>query len=123
MKPLFGLLLLLCSRPLPAQQRITIHIINDDTHEPIAGVTIHISPVNKTLVADSLGVALLPELPAGNYTFGFTGVGFREKEVNLTFPVAAPIVTVNLDPEIETMQDVVIASTRTNQLLRNSPIT
>src|SRR6185312_189645 len=123
MKPFLGLLLLVCGGPLVAQQRTTLHIINDDTHQPVPGVTIHISPAKKTLAADSLGVAVLPDLPAGNYTFKFTGAGFREKEVTLSMPAEGGILTVNLDPEIETMQDVVIVSTRTNQLLKNSPIT
>jgi len=123
MKPFFGLLLLLCNRPILAQQRTTIHIINDDTHQPIAGVTIRISPVNKTVAADSLGVAILPVLEPGKYSLTYTAVGFREKEVLLTMPAEGGILTVNLDPDIETMQDVVISSTRTNQLLKNSPIT
>lgn len=123
MKPFLGLLLLVCSAPLVAQQRTTIYIINDDTHQPVAGVTIHISPINKTLAADSLGVAIVPDLPAGKYTFEFSGVGFREKKVSLTMPIEGGFLTVDFDPDIETMQDVVIASTRTNQLLKNSPIT
>src|SRR6185437_2795684 len=112
MKPFFGLLLLLCNRPILAQQRTTIHIINDDTHQPIAGVTIRISPVNKTVAADSLGVAILPVLEPGKYSLTYTAVGFREKEVLLTMPAEGGILTVNLDPDIETMQDVVISSTR-----------
>jgi len=123
MKPFLGLLLLLCSRPLPAQQRTTLHLINDETHRPIPGVTIRISPSNKMLAADSLGNAVLPDLPPGNYTLQYTAVGFREKEATLSLPVAGGILTVALDPEIETMQDVVISSTRTNELLKNSPIT
>jgi outer membrane receptor for ferrienterochelin and colicins len=123
MKSFLGLLLLLCSRPLLAQQCTTIHIINDDTHQPIPGVTIHISPTDKTLIADSLGIVILPGLAPGKYTLQYTAVNFREKEATLVMPVAGGILTVALDPDIETMEDVVISSTRTNQLLKNSPIT
>lgn len=123
MKPFLGFLLLLSSRPLLAQQRTTIHFINDDTHQSIPGVTIHISPSGKTLIADSLGIATLPELAPGKYTLQYTAVNFREKESTLRVPVAEAILTIALDPDVETMQDVVISSTRTNQLLKNSPIT
>jgi outer membrane receptor for ferrienterochelin and colicin len=123
MKLFFAFLLLLCSSSLLAQQRTTIHFIHDETHQPIPGVTIHISPGGKTLAADSLGNAILPDLSPGKYTLEYTAVGFRGKEVALTFPLSVNTLTVNLDPDIETMQDVVISSTRTNQLLKNSPIT
>lgn len=123
MKSFFGLLLLLASRPLVAQQRTILHIINDETHQPIPGVTIHISPLDKTLTADSLGNAVLPDLTPGKYTLRYSAVGFREKEALLSMPLAGNVLTITLDPDIETMQDVVISSTRTFQSRKNSPIT
>lgn len=122
MKSFLGLLLLLCGRPLLAQQRSSIRFINDDTHQAITGVTILIFPTGKTLAADSLGAAVLPELAPGKYMLRYSAVGFRKKDVSLSVPVIGGILTVTLDPAIETMQDVVIASTRTNTLLKNTPV-
>jgi outer membrane receptor for ferrienterochelin and colicin len=134
MKIFFGLLLFLCSGSLFSQQRITVQIVHDGTHQPIPGVTLRISPPEKkpaaekepakgqTLVADSLGRVMLPELAPGRYSFEYTAVGYRKKEVTVSIPLALSGLTVALDPEVETMQDVVISSTRTNQLLKNIPI-
>jgi len=117
------LLLLLCSKPLLAQQPVTLHIINDETHQPIAGVTIHITPADKYMTTDTLGNAFLPSLPPGKYTLQCTAVGFREKAIPFTLPLTPHALTITLDPDIQTMQDVVISTTRTNRLLKNSPIT
>ena len=47
MKSIMRLMLLLCSKPLLAQQPVILHIINDETHQPIPGVTIHITRKDK----------------------------------------------------------------------------
>jgi len=123
MKFIMRLLLLLCSKPLLAQQPVTLHIINDETHQLIPGVTIHITPGDKYLTADTLGNVFLPSLSPGKYTLECTAAGCREKEITITLPLASHTLTIALDPDIQTMQDVVISSTRTNRLLKNSPLT
>lgn len=117
-----GLLLLLCGRHLLAQQSTIIHIVNDETRQSISGVTVTISPTGRSFVADSAGNISLPALPPGRYILHYTAIGFREKEAYLTLPLRGNT-TVALDPAIETMQDVVISSARTSQLVRNSPVT
>jgi outer membrane receptor protein involved in Fe transport len=122
MNKVIGLLLLLCSESLTAQH--TLHILNDETHQPLSGVTIAILPVNKTILSDATGIALLPILSPGKYILHCSSTGFKDREITLTVPYASPDTTnITLDPSIETMADVVVVSTRTNQLLKNVPIT
>ncbi|TDW96717.1 TonB-dependent receptor [Dinghuibacter silviterrae] len=123
MKQFLGLLLLLCSKPVLAQHHTTLHFINDDTHQSIPGVTVQVRPTGTSAAADSNGVAVLPGLKPGKYAFQCTSEGFREKEFSLSVGERDTTLTVILDPMVETMQDVVIASTRTNRLLKNTPTT
>lgn len=142
MKQIIGLFLLLCSEPILAQHPYTLHLIQDETRQPIPGVTIsifatNISPAKKAntkeagslpvriILSDSIGQTLLPALPAGRYQLQCTAVGFLPRQVNLSLPIRNDdtTLTISLDPAIQTLQDVVISSTRTNQLLKNTPLT
>lgn len=120
-------ILLICSGQLVAQPPVTLHFINDDTHRSIPGITLRLSRSErergKSFVADSTGIVHLPDLLPGKYVLQCTGVGYRSKETILTLPAAADTLTLSLEPDIEALQNVVISSTRTNQLLKNSPIT
>ena len=122
MRFIFGLLLL-CGQQLVAQSSITLHFENEDNRHPIPRVTIHISPTGKSFVADSAGSVSIPNLSPGKYTVECTMIGFRSKETTLVIPIAGSVFTIALEPAIQTLQDVVISSNRTNQLLKNSPLT
>ncbi|HEY4285955.1 MAG TPA: TonB-dependent receptor [Puia sp.] len=137
MNKFIGLLLLLCSESLAAQHIHTLDILNDETHQPLPNVTVTIIPAKRngqpgttsssgaaTILSDSTGIAALPTLSPGKYILHCSSTGFKDRETTLTVRRDSPDTTIIiLDPSIETMADVVVVSTRTNQLLKNVPIT
>jgi outer membrane receptor protein involved in Fe transport len=126
MKQFIGLLLLLCSEASLAQHRMVLHFINEDSHQPLPGVSVRVAAaVGREavgVIADSSGVALLTAPRSGTYALECTAENFRERDFTLVYTGGDTTITIALDPMVETMQDVVITSTRTNRLLKNTPV-
>lgn len=123
MKQFFGLALLIGSNPILAQYHYSLHTLHDETHQPIPGVTIRIQPGDKTVISDVTGIAHLSSLRPGHYKIECTATGFSDREITTILPYHDTTLIITLDPSIETMQDVVITASRTNQLLRNTALT
>lgn len=117
-------LLLLCNQPVIAQHIFIGRITNEETHQPLQGITATVNPLNKSAVSDANGMVVIRGLPPGKFTLHCTSIGFKDREVDVVLPnPGKDTLSVAMDPSIETMQDVVISSTRTNQLLKNVPLT
>ena len=61
-------MLLIVSTGIYAQHTIRLSIKNSEEKEPLAGATATISSLNKTTVADSLGIATFADIAPGTYT-------------------------------------------------------
>lgn len=123
MKTIIGLLLL-CSQPVIAQNILTGRITREETLQPLQGVTVTLSPLNKSAVSDENGFFTIRDLSPATYTLHCRSLGFKNREINFIFPPGGPdTLAITMEPAVETMRDVVISSTRTNQLLKNIPLT
>jgi iron complex outermembrane receptor protein len=122
MKKILGLLLF-CSEAVLAQQHFTVKIINEDSHLSLAGATVTIEGQAKGTMADSSGIAILAGLQPGRYTFRFSCIGYRSRELVFSFPITGrDTLQVGLEPSVELLQDVVVSTTRLNQHIRNIPV-
>jgi outer membrane receptor for ferrienterochelin and colicins len=123
MKILMGMLLL-CSQSVFGQQTFIGRITNEETHQPIQDVIITLNPSNKSANSDANGMVLIQGLLPGKFTLHCTSLGYKDRDMIIVFPQSgADTLIITMDPTIETVQDVVISSTRTNQLLKNLPLT
>src|SRR5258708_4187914 len=114
MKGILGLLLLL-GGTVSGQYHVTLHITGEESHQPIAGASVMIKGLNKGGISDSSGIVRIEILDRGNYELQVTCSGYTGREIRLALPLKGKdTVSINLEPDIETLGDVVVSSSRTN---------
>lgn len=112
----------LCTFTTYAQHTVTLSIKKSEDKTPLAGATATIASLNKTTVADSLGIAILANIPAGTYQIKVSYVELEEQEVSVQVPQA-----VNLPFEVllvegeEEEEDVIVTSTRSSRTISDIP--
>lgn len=115
-------MLLIASTGIYAQHTIRLSIKNSEEKEPLAGATATIASVNKTTVADSLGVATFANMAAGRYTVTVSYVGLEEQQVNVTVPQpAGEPIEVLLKESGEPEGEVVVTATRSSRTISDIP--
>ncbi len=126
MKHLFfvALLMILGSYDVDAQTRIKILVQNSNTKEPLSAAAAKIIELNKTAIADSLGMVVFEKVPNGTHTLTITYIGFVDKTISITTPLATDsIVTILMeeDEEEEGEEEVIVTATRISRTIANTP--
>ena len=103
-----------------AQHTFKAKIINKETGEGVAKASVTLKELKRTTAADSAGVILLKDIPAGKYTIKITSVGYAEKEVIYDFPPDLDV-TIEMETEEEEEEELVILSTRSTRTIRDIP--
>lgn len=120
MKHLLSLLLCAASVAGKTQQTFKAKIIDSTTAEALAGATVKTS--RQTAVADAEGLVQFPNLSAGQNSFEISFTGYEVLHVSFTLPDTS-LHIISLTRQNESLESVtVIASTRTNQRIENSPL-
>jgi iron complex outermembrane receptor protein len=102
------------------QHTFKAKIINKGPGEPLAGATVSIVSLKKITAADSSGIAIIKDIPAGKYIVKITSVDYGEKEQ--TVEIVADInMTIEMELEEEEEEEVVIESTRSSRTIRDIP--
>lgn len=112
----------ICTYAATAQHRlkISIKMIGDKT--PLAGATVSILKLNRTVVADSFGMATFNNLPAGFYKITISYAGFKEQEIDATVPQPDNAsLEVLLEEADEEEEEVIITATRTSRTIKDIP--
>ena len=103
-----------------AQHTFKAKIINKETGEGVARASITLGELKRTGAADSTGVILIKDIPAGKYTIKITSVGYAEKEIIYDFPPGQDV-TIGIETEEEEEEEVVIQSTRSTRTIQDIP--
>ena len=112
--------MLIISIAATAQHTFKATIKDKETGEPLAGATVSIESIKKTVAADSSGIALIKDLPAGKYRVKISSVGHMAKEEE--FDIRQDLeVTIELELEHEEEEEVVIQSTRSTRTIQDIP--
>lgn len=116
-------IVLLACTGIYAQHTIRLSIKNSEEKEPLAGATATISTLNKTTVADSLGIATFADIAPGTYTVTVSFVGLDEKQVSVTVPMATeePLEVLLEEGEEHEAEEVVVTATRISRTIANIP--
>lgn len=106
-----------------AQHTLTIAVRGGEENEPLAGATVALPALQRSAAADSSGLAVFENLPAGPYTVRASFVGYEEKEVTVTVPqpTTQPVEILLEEPEEEHEEEVVVTATRTSRTIANTP--
>jgi outer membrane receptor for ferrienterochelin and colicins len=115
-------MLLLAFTGLSAQHSIKISIKDKEEKNPLAGASVAIQSINKTVVADSLGIAVFTNIAAGVYKINISYVGMGEQEINITVPQPGNLATeVFLEAEEEAEEEVIVTATRISRTISDIP--
>ncbi len=68
-----------------SQHTFKAKIINKETGEGVALASVTLLELKRTAAADSAGIILIKDIPAGKYTIKITSIGYAEKEVKYRF--------------------------------------
>src|SRR5687768_6405935 len=79
-------IVVLCAFTTYAQHIIRLSIKSSEEKIPLAGATATIPTLNKTTVADSLGIATFADIAAGTYQITVSYVGLEERELIVQVP-------------------------------------
>jgi len=103
-----------------AQHTFKAKIINKETDEAVAKASVTIEELKRTAAADSAGVILIKNIPAGKYTIKITSIGFAERSVAYNFPPDQDV-TIEMEIVEEEEEEVVIQSTRSTRTIKDIP--
>ena len=120
-------ILLLClvvlgALPICAQHTLRLSIKSSQEKTPLAGATATILSLNRSTIADSLGIATFPDMPAATYRVLVSFIGMAEQELTIQLPQpdsAAILVLLNAEEEEE--EEVVVRATRISRTIANIP--
>jgi outer membrane receptor for ferrienterochelin and colicin len=103
-----------------AQHTFKATIKDKETGEVLAGATVSIASLKKIIAADSSGVAIIKDIPAGKYLVKISSISYVSKEE--TIDINSDLeVTFNMEMEHEEEDEVVIESTRSTRTIRDIP--
>jgi iron complex outermembrane receptor protein len=112
---------LLCTFNIYAQHSFRA-IIKDGDENFLQGTTVNIKAINKFAIADSNGLVVIENIPAGKFKITFSHVGFKETIIQFQFPPAADSTAEIVLKETEHEEnEVVVTSTRTSRTIANIP--
>jgi outer membrane receptor for ferrienterochelin and colicins len=115
-------MLLLAFAGVSAQHSIKISIKDKEEKNPLAGASATIQSINKTVVADSLGIASFINLAVGVYKINISYVGMQEQEINITVPQPDSMVTeVLMEGAEEEEEEVIVTATRISRTISDIP--
>ncbi|MDB5210081.1 MAG: hypothetical protein JWQ30_908 [Sediminibacterium sp.] len=112
---LFMCMLMLVITSVQAQHTIQLSIKGGEEKLPLAGASARIGPLHKTAVADSTGLVVFSNIPAGNYKITISYVGMKELDITVQSPQPGNGPMQLLLEEEEHEEEVIITATRTSR--------
>lgn len=113
--------ILLLSIPVQSQvisedskHRLKITVRDSEEKKPLSGATVMIPSLKKTIIADSIGVALFIFLPKGKYNIKISYIGYTEQELSIDLTQKEEDIDVLLSHEEgqEEEEEVIVTATR-----------
>lgn len=108
---------------IQGQHSLKLVVKDSATKAPLSGATASISSLQRSIAADSSGLANFFDLSAGSYTIAISFVGYKEKLITIQLPLAeqVPVEVFLEQAEEEHEEEIVIEATRTSRTIANNP--
>ena len=115
------ILMLPCVMLLAGEEgMITGNVKDSETNEPLIGANISVKGKLVGAVTDGNGNFKLKLSVQPPFNILITEVGYQKQEIEVTHPGQS--ITINLSPKVEVMDEVVIAPTRVQENILQSPV-
>ncbi len=119
----FLVLLLLSSQVAIAQQKLVVRVLNDDTHQPISGATVTTTTAHLGITCNNRGIGIISGLTTGKHLIHISSIGYETKSTSVNIGRnETDTLTVDLEPSEESLQDVVVSTTRNNSYIKDLPV-
>ncbi len=103
-----------------SQNSFTVNVHDKITTEALPGVVVRLKDGANGTVSDSSGRAILTNIPDSLQIISYSLIGYKEKTETLIFPLQE-VWSVYLEPEGESMDEVIVEATRSNRSIDNIP--
>ncbi|WKX76928.1 TonB-dependent receptor [Zobellia laminariae] len=113
-------LMLICCAFGYAQNTLKINIFTAEEKEPLFGATIYIESLDKGVTTDFDGIALLEDVPDGQYNLQISYLGFETLEANIVVPTGDDWVFY-LKESANALDEVVVRSSRSTRTIQRIP--
>jgi len=113
----------LCAHAANAQYSFSAKIYDDESGEPLPGVTVLITELQKGKISDENGEVIIAAIPEGTYEIKISFVGYESISRDYTFPLADSLkgIVLRLKHSEEELDEVIISSTRSSRTIADSP--
>ncbi|CAM1347499.1 TonB-dependent receptor [Tenacibaculum crassostreae] len=117
---IFAVAFMLSAIQIQSQNSIKFKVISDEK-EPIVGASVYIK--NSTIGTETNldGVAVLNNISNGKHTFIISFIGFETVQKEISFPTSEKQIIIELHEDEETLDAVVIQSTRSKRTIAEIP--
>lgn len=120
-KLFFTILILICCLSSYAQHTLKLSIIKEGENTSLSGATAVISSINKTAIADSLGIVTFTNIAGGVYNIKISYAGLEEQQVKVMIPYTQGVLEILMEEGEEAEEEVIIMSTRTSRWISDIP--
>ena len=122
MKYILTLFLAFSCSVIFAQNTLRVKLIDSETEEPLIGANVLLQNTPNGTSSNTEGLAVLTNIPNGKQKIQITYTGYEKTVKLFIFPLDSdePIV-IKIEPDEETLQEVVISSTRGTRTFKDIP--
>ncbi len=118
---ILSFLIILFAVPFFGQNTLNITIKDATTNEPLIGATIMLLDTQKGEITDENGTARLQAIPNGKQRIQCSFIGYKTYIQNLTFPLVDNSLVIKLIVDAETLDEIIVESTRSNRSIADLP--
>jgi iron complex outermembrane receptor protein len=112
--------LMLCMTALQAQNTLRVKVLDEHEQEALPGATISLRNLNLSVATDAQGVAVFANLAAGTYPLQISYVGYETLRQSVTITADTEL-EFEMEHDHESMEEVVIRSTRSTRTIASIP--
>ncbi|SFU47505.1 iron complex outermembrane recepter protein [Pustulibacterium marinum] len=123
MKLFYGMLLLcFYSQVSFAQHTLQVTVKDQNTKEPLIGVSVLFPELQLGTATDDKGIATLTNIPEGTYTLHIQYLGYKTQRLQQVIPTSQTTpLTIYLQENEEEMKEVIVTSTRSSRTIEDIP--
>lgn len=106
-----------------AQSTLNVSVKDSYSNEPLIGVTAILESLEIGAISDENGNIQIENIPNGTFTLQLSYIGYAPIKKSLTFPLgqSSQILTFEMVPQTEEMEEVTLVSTRSTRTIEDIP--
>ncbi|MBQ4802053.1 TonB-dependent receptor [Aquimarina sp. MMG015] len=110
----------LCAYTHAQNSVLNIKVLNETNQEPLVGASVYIQDIEKGSITGLDGLAIINDIPKGNYSIKISFLGFTSFERNVEIPYAEELI-VYLKENGESLEEVFLESNRSTRTIKRIP--